>query len=304
MARALLTCEYDSAFSIASIHAPPDDTLDNAACDTTHDPPISNNGTATKCGLVNAEWSLTVYFPSVHRRSLHNGTTNASPEVLKAVGDYLKHSMNNGNFDTEDIVQVTFQGFVNTQAAAGGSSTGDTGVGGGGSTIAGATGSSYSQPSNSTHNRLAVGGVVVGMAAIVLIVMLVAGSRRRKQRQEAYLKHLEAMSVSDLSYEQPREYLADGKVKMVLDDSAFSSNDESGEVRLSGVILRDLDTADGDRHHVHNCSSATCPVCRNRELNPTFIHAPSRGYSISDVQRLREVMDIRDSYRTPDMVEL
>jgi hypothetical protein len=304
-----LKCKYQSkkkdepSFHIVSVSAKPDDSLGDTVCDPTND---STPSEESKCVVVNAELTMTAYFPSSSRRVLQTGSTDANTEVLESTGDFLNTAMKNGDFETDDIVQVSFQGFVNAQE--GGRETPPSS--GGGSGIAGVIGGNP-PVSNVTDNRVALGGAVVGLAAVVLMIVLFTTSRRRKRRQDAYLEHLEAISVSDMgSYDEgrkSREVLGDGRVHLVLDNSEMINS--SGDGSTVDFILRDLDTSgvsrmsSASRHDVHTCSSATCPICRAREQNPTFIRTPpSQGYSFSQWQQ--SIADIRDSYRSPDTVAL
>lgn len=298
LSREFLTCQYDSSgqsFYIVAVHAEPDDSLSDTACVILNDPVPSQD---SKCVVVNAELTMTAYFPG-SRRILQTGTTDANAEVLTFTGDFLDSSMSNGYYETDEIVQVTFQGFLNAQEQGGRQTPPSSG---GGGSVAAITGGN-APVSNVTDNKMALGGAVVGFAAVILVAILYIGGSRRKRQQEAYLEHLEAISVSDLSYNEgrkSREVLGDGKVHLVLDNSDMINS--SGEGSTLDFILRDLDASRASRHDFHNCSSATCPVCQNREQNPTFISAPPQGYTFSEWQR--SISEIRNSYRSPDTVDL
>jgi hypothetical protein len=292
MAQNFLVCDFgdvDAAFHIVSINSSPDDTvLDSEACITSNDPTPS---VGTICVVVNAEMTMQAYFPS--RRKLQE--TDADPDVLDESADYLEASMANGDFAGGYIVQVSFQGFLNVKQER---ETPPAGVGG---DVAGVIGGETLQPANGNSN-VVVGSAVIAVAAMCLMVVTVLSVRYRNSRRSAYLHHLEELShVSDLDAGGEKlssgtlPLSSDGKVELVMqDDYEVDSFDEAMDYEI--------------RHHhdVHNCASATCPVCRNRELQPTFI---STDYGNQEI--LADLSDLRvgsfggkRSYRTSDTVDL
>ncbi len=281
-----LICDYgtDEPFYILSINAAPDDSLNDASCDTTNDPTPARE---SKCALVTAEMTMMAYFPN--RRILQ--ITTANPAVLTIALDFLQSSMKDGQYETAEIVQATFQGFLNSQDGSRETPPGD---------VAGIIGNE-SQPSNVTEKPIALGGAVVGLAALILVLILFVEGHRRKRRRETYLKHLNDMSEEDYdggSEEQKNSgALGDERVHIVIDDNDF--NNVCRESSSPSAILRDLDATQVNKYDVHVCNSATCPVCRNQRIDPIFLRN-----IVMDRERLRAVAAIRNSHRSPDTVEL
>jgi hypothetical protein len=189
---------------------------------------------------------------------------------------------------------VSFQGFVNVQEQ-GRESPGASVTDGG---VAGIIGGQPLQPTNDNSSMVA-GSTVIGFAAVVLMIVTVFSVRFRNGRRQAYLRHLEELSVvSDLSLGEKRTapLSSDGKVYLVME--------EEDDVDSLEEAMKELDEETVAQHDVRQCASATCQVCRNRELQPTFI---STGWGVEDIADLRArptVSDHRSSYRTPDTVVL
>jgi hypothetical protein len=296
MTKNFLECDFDTSksFYILAVKSKPDDTISNDACDVSTDPMSVD----AICVVVNAELTLTAFFPS-SRRELQ--TTDANPDVLEASGEYLRTSMANGDFVGGEIVEVSFRGFLNvnseqqTPPASGGDSAG------GGSGIAGIVGGESFQPSNDNSN-IGVGSAVVAIAGVCFILVTILSVRYRQGRQEAYLHHLEDLSVvSDLSYSMEKgqgQFLGDGKVRLVTHDQYdLDSLDE---------VMNEAAEEERRQHDVRNCASATCAVCRDRELNPTFISTSNLGVdAIADLRQHVSVLDARrPGYSIPDTVAL
>eukprot|EP00934_Nitzschia_sp_Nitz4_P008719 Nitzschia sp. Nitz4//scaffold50_size126154//120931//122592//NITZ4_003709-RA/size126154-processed-gene-0.68-mRNA-1//-1//CDS//3329553770//8709//frame0 len=299
LAHAFLTCDYaeEEDFYVTYVAAAPEDVLEATACDTTNEPIPEVD---FECGVVSAEFSMGVYFTS--RRRLE-GDTVASLEVLASVGEYLVKSMDGGSFDQGDIVQVTFQGFVNAEDSQETPPASETENG-----VAGATGADEHN-SNVTSKSLPLGAVIIGLAATMFILFAIVGSRRRKARVDAYQKQLEDLSLQEEEddVDLPPGLLGDGKVELVMDDSVIYEGDSLDEL-VHGMELH------SDSHH---CSSATCPICGERERNPTFVAVHSKrsrrarnqrsldsDYSLRDLRRKESIMQERPNYTTSDTVVL
>jgi hypothetical protein len=276
-----LVCDFgdvNAAFHIVSVNSNPEDTVDSEACDRSNDP---NPSVGTQCFVVNAEMTMQAYFPS--RRKLQE--TDAIPDVLDESADYLEASMANGDFVGGYIVQVSFQGFVNAQQQE----EREIPPGDGGGVANG-------------NSNVVVGFALIAIAAMCLMVVTVLSVRYRHSRRDADLIHLDGLSqVSDLSAgsEKPTSRTlplsSDGKVELVMqDDYEVDILDEEMEYEIQL------------HHDLHNCASATCPVCRNRESQPHFI---STDYV--DQEILADLADLRvrsfsnkRSYITSDTVNL
>jgi hypothetical protein len=289
MARNLLGCDFaaSSTYFIVSIRSNPGDTVSDDPCVTLNDP-IPN--VDYECVVVNAEMSMTAYFPSSRRMQ----ETDANPDVLEASADYLEESMGSGDFEGGDIVQVSFQGFVNVQEQ-GRESPGASVTDGG---VAGIIGGQQIQPTNE-NSSIVAGSAAIGIAAVCLMIVTVFSVRFRNGRREAYLRHLEELSeVSDLSLGKQRTapLSSEGKVYLVME--------EEDDMDSLEEAIKELDEENVAQHDVRQCASATCQVCRNRELQPTFISTAWGEEDIADLRARPTVSDRRYSYRTPDTVVL
>lgn len=287
MSERFLSCDYETAatFHIVSLSSDPEDTVDeDEACDVSNDPEPAQDSI---CYVVTGAMMANIYFPQ-ERRTLQT-TTNASPEVKIATGDYLATSMSSGNFQGGEIVQTSFQGFIEDE----GSSNGGRG------NIAQIT---DNRTTNVTDSPVALGSVIVGMAILVLLLVLLVTSRRRTKQHSAYLKQLDQMSFSEEDTNESHETLGDGDRQVMWVKDAGEPND-SVSTSLSAIL--DMTGEISTRHDPRTCRSPSCPACRrDRNMNPTFVHSSHLGYSPTDLQRMRDLNRIRDAYRSPDTVEL
>lgn len=311
MARNFLLCEFDVAASyyIVSVVSKPDDTISDEACDVSNDPspPVDSD-----CHLVTAELSMLALFPPSRRqlRQLQQSTI-ASPDVLDDSATFLRDSMAGGDYNDGDVVQVAFQGFLNVeQDGVPTPPASDPGT----ANVAGITDGDTIQ-SNANGSNVALGSAVVGLAALCLMVATVISVRYRNNRREAYLKHLENMSqVSDLSLgdeqlEKGVTPLGDGRVNLVNTDLGTDDDDddefEAIEVDSLEEIIRELQDEERAHIDVHQCSSATCPICRSREVRPTFIAASYGPEVIADLKGGSLISDSgQRSYQSPDTILL
>jgi hypothetical protein len=149
-----LSCDFNdgtTTLHILSIGSSPPDEATSEVCDTSNDPVLT---VPTECIVVIAEMSMIAFFPD--RRRLQQ--TVADPVVLDSMGDFLNESMANNDFvGDDDVVQVSFQGFVNVQTGgettdSGADINGVAGVVGGGSL------------DDEKNAKIAVGSAVVGVA--------------------------------------------------------------------------------------------------------------------------------------------
>lgn len=287
MAREFLGCDFaePASYYIISISSSPGDSVSDDACDTFGDQIPDDDEYV--CVVVNAAISMSAFFPSTRRMQ----DTNANPDVLEDSATYLQKAMDSGDFVGENIVQVSFQGFVNVQAQ--GRENPGSGVTDNGG-VAGIIGGGNLQADIEDSN-LAAGSAVIGAAVLCFLVVVVLSVRFRNNRRESYLRHLEELSeVSELSVgdkDGTAPLSSEGKVILVMED----------EDSFDGDIFEHEDIAE---HDVHRCASATCPVCRTRELQPTFISTELAEASMAELRATKIVPDPRYSYQTPDTVEL
>ena len=285
MSETLLSCEYDlgETIYVTSFSLDPPDSISGDACNVTAESAPAQEST---CYVVMAETSCTVFITNSSRRFLQ--TTDASPEIMTATGSYLNASMGGGKFVSDEIVQVSFQGFVNREDDSSGAGSGSRGD------VAGA---SSSVVSSASRSPLALGSVILGLAVLILLLVFTFTTRRRKQQPKAYIKHLDDFSLREMDPDMSHESLGDeGKVRWLKDGG------QGGTWPSSPSSILDMS---GEISTRHSCKSPTCPACRNRNAtNPKFIHSSHLGYSPKEMRRMRDVYRIRESYRSPDTVEL
>jgi hypothetical protein len=296
----VISCDYDSgkAFYVTSVAIDPPDSVSDDACNVTADPTPAQPST---CYAVIAETTCTVFVPDYSSSRFLEATTtsnaDASPELLAATGGYLESSMGGGEFVSDQIVQVSFQGFVNPNKGGDvdGLARGD------------------SQLANGPRSPIAVGTAALGLAVLALLLVFTLTTRRRRHRPKEYVKHLEDLSMGDgiRNRRVPNEILGDKRQVMWRKDAGDGDDDDDyddlnspSSVGSPSAIL-DMSGEISVRHDPRACKSPTCPVCRNRTaMQPTFIHSSHLGYSVKEMRRLRDVSRIRESYRSPDTVEL
>ena len=279
MSRHFLTCTFGTSkatFDVVSISSSPLDSITNVTCDTSHDPAPPNGSV---CVVVDAKITLLVLFYSSQRRMQG---TQASQDVLTILGDYLLSSMADGDFNGGNVVQTSFQGFVDLNDNGNGDSQGAKAVGGL---------QSSSLEARHSNSNLAIGTSVVAFAAVCFTVVAVVSIRYQNKRREIYQKHLEELSVSEMSLDERGD---EPKAHLILDD------DDS----LDRVIKNDSEEDDMDRN-VHICSSATCPVCRDQTIQPTFVPTASVVAEIrSELGPRRFLQNKFRSYVAADTVHL
>ena len=284
MSETLLSCDYDLGESayVTSISRDPPDSISEDACNVTAE---SVPAQESSCYVVMAETSCTVFFTNSSRRVLQ--TTDASTDVMTATGSYLNASMGNGEFVSDEIVQVSFQGFVIDEDDGSGTSSGNRG------NVAGA---SRSAVTSATRSPLALGSVILGLAILVLLLVFTFTSRMRNQQPKAYIKHLDEFSLIEMDPNTSHESLGgEGEVRRLKDGG-------EGSWASSPTSILDMSGQISTRHA---CKSPTCPACQNRNTkNPKFINSSHLGYSPKEMRRMRDVYRIRESYRSPDTVEL
>ena len=295
-----IQCDFDDAssstasFKVVGIDSKPTDMASSSTCDEIS----SSNDVPTDpsiCIVAEAALSMTLWYSNENRRLQRQlQTTTSNVELRDAVGDYLQESMEDDVFVDDDILKVEFLGFVNVD--------GSTTVAGGGdatTTSAALGGGDITQPANKTAG-VAASSVVVGIAAICLIVFGVVAVRHRRKREEMYLQHLDELSIdhkesdetfddsdfitSPMSRAVPLD--SDGKVEMVINDEGIEIDDNFG------LTFGSYDSPDPYHGDVHQCSSATCQICMNRQIRPTFIHTAQSHQDILD--------DLGQYYRSPD----
>jgi hypothetical protein len=282
-----LSCDFNdgtTTLHILSIGSSPPDEATSEVCDTSNDPVLT---VPTECIVVIAEMSMIAFFPD--RRRLQQ--TVADPVVLDSMGDFLNESMANNDFvGDDDVVQVSFQGFVNVQTGgettdSGADINGVAGVVGGGSL------------DDEKNAKIAVGSAVVGVAALLLLLVTVLSVRRNRRRQDAYLTHLDdlASSGSD-DHSFASNVLADGKVHLVREDEYVDFfSVESG-------IEDELPASHAD---VHYCASATCPICKHRVMAPTFLSTSLSEEDTKDLSpRKSKLLHHDRHYMAPDTVNI
>jgi hypothetical protein len=286
-----LTCDFETTnFQVSSLSSAPQDVIvTDQACDTSEDP-TPPDGAA--CFVVRAGMSAQVYFDG-SRRQLQEPQTQVDQGVLDAFRDYLQTTMADGELLTLEIVMLSFQGFFNVNLDAGNTTPDDRG-----DIVAGVQSSGNVNASDG--NPLAVGSSVVAFAAAALVVVAIVAIRKRNGRRDAYLKHLEELSqVSEISLDErgglgvaPRVYLVNEEDNNV--DFDLDSLDEN---------MRETEE-EYMQHDVHQCASATCPVCRGRTIQPTFLSTDLEHEMRQQLGPTRFHPNKDRSYRTPDTVDL
>ena len=242
-----------------------------------------------------------------HRRAQ---TTNASPEVLDAFGKFLTSTMDGGDLTAEHVVQVTFQGFINEEQVIISGPKVETGAGVFVGNPTDTTnvdklqaGDGTLNSTGSTSGKFGVGSVAIAGTCLLLIAIL--SVRKRHRRPDLYDKHLDecGSQISSLRDDQKSEIGApantiplsdsDGMVRIHVvtggasndstheDDSVYiegdsgSHNHERTEVddhrSMTPKIETELSYNHRQHHDVRLCTSSTCPICRDRSLEPTFI---------------------------------
>jgi hypothetical protein len=282
-----LSCDFNdrtTSFHILSIGSSPPDEATSEVCDTSNDPVPT---VPTECIVVIAELSMIAFFPD--RRRLQK--TVGDPVVLDSIGDFLNESMANNDFVGDDIVQVSYQGFVNVQTnsettAPGTDVNGVVGVVGGGS------------GDDDKNSKVAVGSAVVGVAALLLLIVTVLTVRRGRRRQDAYLRHLDdlASSGSD-DHSFASNLLADGRVHLVRAEEEY--------VDFFSVESGIEDELPASHPDVHYCASATCPICKHRVMAPTFLSTSLSEEDNKDLSpRKSKLLNLDRHYMAPDTVNL
>jgi hypothetical protein len=285
ISRKFLTCQYEETnlFDVVTVSSSPKDWATDVTCDTSKDPIPLVNGTV--CVVVNAGIQLFVYFSSpIRHRQLEE--TDASPAVLDAFEEFLRETMAGDDYSgDENVVQLSFQGFGNVPESP---------------TNSGGTGGSGGVPSNpdGTANGLqegedglighrggvAVGSTVLAVAAacLVLVVVLVLQTKRRSQ--DSYAKYLDDASLASGLSDDPNCTMpmsSEGRVRIHV---LTGSDQGDGSVWCEDVDYDEREAPStpplpnrfkpirvSPQHDVRTCSSATCPVCRDRSLAPIFL---------------------------------
>ena len=347
-----LQCEYDDIdsmiFEVVSISSQPFDTVHSgSACDTSNDPEPPIDG--TMCVEVIGGIHLSVFFPSSndnadkgernrrqHRRAQ---TTNASPEVLDAFGEFLTLTMDGGELTAEHVVQVTFQGFINEEQVIIGGPEVETGAGVVVGTPTDTTnvdklqaGDGTLNSTGSTSGKFGVGSVAIAGTCLLLIAIL--SVRKRHRRPDLYDKHLDecGSQISSLADDQKSEIGAptntiplsdsDGMVRIHVvtggtsndsthDDDSVYFEDEAGihindrtelddHRSTTPKIEKELSYSHRQHHDVRLCTSATCPICRDRSLEPTFIPVNRQNSRIGE--KVQEQLGPRRFKPSPDRI--
>ena len=317
MARHFLTCQFDDDDSVVDFvsidSAPIDVELLEVTCDTTNDPPLSPAmKNATKCVVVQGQVQLEASFPSTNsnnnrryqRRLQEEPVTEATAEVIDVTGDFFRSTMENGDYDTDQIPQVTFQGFVNVDQAA----NSGTSNGGSGFSEANRDVETVFAPSNENSNAI-WGASALGLALLCCILFTMFALSHRRKLREAYLKQVDQLSTSE---EQDWDvHGAFGDRSMMEEDSVYTdfgfrqqgravALDDKVEWVVDRELTAELDHIDRimESRDVHACSSATCRECAQRRARPTFLKSPV----YLDEDHRTEIPE-RMTYSSPDTVD-
>jgi hypothetical protein len=300
IAKNFLTCNFEETttttnFQVKSLSSAPQDViLTDQACDETlQDDPPPPDGAA--CFVVRAAMSAQVYFDGSRRRQLEEESqTQADQGVLDAFREYLKTTMGNGELLTMEIRLLSFQGFVNVIL-----DTGEETPSGDGGGIPTGVNRSGGDAKSTDRTPVAVGSAVVAFAVAALVIVAMVAIRNRNGRRNAYLKHLEDLSqVSTISLDERGGLDAAPKVYLVneLDDVDLDSLDEN--------MLYIEAEQEQAKHDIHQCASATCPVCRDRTTQPIFLSTNLEHEMRQQLGPTRFLPNNDRFYKTPDTVEL
>eukprot|EP00525_Craspedostauros_australis_P009047 CAMPEP_0198121432 /NCGR_PEP_ID=MMETSP1442-20131203/32091_1 /TAXON_ID= /ORGANISM="Craspedostauros australis, Strain CCMP3328" /LENGTH=217 /DNA_ID=CAMNT_0043780237 /DNA_START=14 /DNA_END=667 /DNA_ORIENTATION=+ len=217
--------------------------------------------------------------------------------------------MSDGDYNNEDVAQMSFQGFVNV--AADGRDTSGTDDRGG--NIDGAIADPIS--SVSRDNQWVSGASLVGVAVALLVLLLVVVIHRRKRRHDEFVRHLDDCSESSLgvgdgdggSGDNPAKGGIASIVTIGEDDSLLMEDTLSIEHRDGSS---DIDSFDGHSAgnayaDVHVCSSATCVTCQNNRMQqPIFLPASTKEDIQKDLGMVQERRSSPETTTTPDTVHL
>eukprot|EP00980_Cylindrotheca_fusiformis_P023612 scaffold10671_cov131-Cylindrotheca_fusiformis.AAC.10 len=240
IAEEFLRCDFEEGdpYFVLSVESNRNATLLEEDCDTTNDPvpPV-----VTDCLVILSNVDMTVFYPSVDPSSDWIGT----PDIQNATDEYLNSSMADGDFVWGDVVQTTYQGFFeddNTTAAGG--VIGREAAVGGSSVMVGS-------------------GLLAGLAALCLLIVMLLAAMHRRRKNTTALKQADGLNEANTTYSLEGEdtglesLSSEGKVQRVLNDD-FGFGTEGSHEFL-------------DQPNVHQCSSATCPVCNIKGRGPTFL---------------------------------
>lgn len=246
VAEEFLRCNFDEAapYFVVSVGSSRNATLLDEDCDTTNDPipPVD-----TDCLVILSDVNMTVFYPTIY--PLSDGT--ATPGIWNATGEYLNSSMADGDFVWGDVVQTTFQGFVDDDNST--------------DVAAGVIGRAAEVGSG---NVIFGSAMMAGLAALCLLLLMLFAVRQRRRKNAAYLKQIDGMNEANATFsmdgDEPglESLSSEGKVQRVLNNGfGYGADGPSGE--QMGSLA--------DQPNVHHCASATCPVCSVKRTNPTFL---------------------------------
>jgi len=295
MVASFMDCQYEAPFGIQALSTEPIDVVrDGVACDMTNDPDAPNDSV---CFVIRAGTTMTVFFPTTRRRSLQDGdennagdpyVTNATPEVREEVQGFLQPTMANGDYNDDDVAQVAFQGFIDVAEEGRDTSTprGDGGDGG----VDGFIADPVSTVSRDTE--WVSGAVIIAAALLLLILLVVLIIRRANRRHDEFAKQLDDDSnysfeyghgntVSDASDDMDLAKVMTGGDFM---EDTLSMEGKNNRNIVGGAYDDDDDDSYDDRNiffsdynyehahpNVHICASATCEICQQRRVQPTFM---------------------------------
>ena len=298
---------------------PQDVPLDNEpeCVPDTNDPPAPPD---SKCVRVVAQLHMMAYFVNgvtsnddsgdTRRRRLlepegnQYDVTVADPQIISSTGSYLGGSMSEGKYnDDSAVLQTTFKGFILEDNV-------DDILGGGnqdGNNVAAATEQLQAQNDN---GLLITGLSFVAVAILCFLALLIVVCRRRHRRKQIRVREY-AKQVNDLEMEHDDLFAPTVECDASHIDSYFDGDSPTWSF---DNFQRENASSSNYQHDVHNCSSATCEICRRYEtLGPEFLSLPMSNENnkaiIADLADLEASpsMSARSnsrSYTTPDTVDI
>ena len=210
--------------------------------------------------------------------------------------------MSEGKYnDDSDVLQTTFKGFILEENV-------DDILGGGnqdGNNVAAATEQLQAQ---NDDDRLITGLSILAVAVLCLLAVIVFAVRRRRRRLQSNLEYAKQVD----------------KLEMEIDDDLFAPTVECDASHIDSYfggcspissfenLQRENASSSNYQHDVHNCSSATCEICRRYEtLGPEFLSLPISNKNnkaiIADLAGLEASPSMTSnsrSYTTPDTVAM
>ena len=266
--------------------------------EATNDPPAPPD---SKCVRVVAQLHMMAYFVSdvtsnddsgdTRRRRLEPegskyDVTVADPKIMSSTGSYLGGSMFEGKYnDDSAVLQTTFKGFILEENV-------DDILGGGnqdGNNVAAATEELQAQNDN---DRLITGFSILAVAILCFLAVLVVVVRRRHRQMHSNLEY--AKQVDNMEMD-PDDFFA----PTVECDASHIDSYFGGDSPTSSFdnFQRENTSSSNYQHDVHNCSSATCEICRRYEtLGPEFLSLP-----MANEKNMAIIADLADLEASPSM---